>query len=263
MKKTIKYDPVAIATLYDDIAAIYADYYEDYNEAIRKQGADLAKVIQTQGIYNNAKILDCSCGIGTQAIGLALEGFNVSGCDISPGSIKKAEENAKSKFVDIPFKTVDMRFLSKIYNERFSVVLSCGNSIAHLLTDEDLKFFFESVKKTIEPGGIFLVALTDHEKNIREEGVFYDPHVKEADDFRTVNFQLWKWIVKGLVYICDDYTVLDYGKNQKIKKVSATFRIWHKKVLFSKAEEYGFSNCQWLLPQETGHHNPIFIAQAI
>lgn len=40
-------------------------------------------------LEENIKLLDCSCGIGTQAIGLALVVYNVTATDLSEKAIKR------------------------------------------------------------------------------------------------------------------------------------------------------------------------------
>lgn len=257
-----KFNPVAVAKLYDDIADVYAGYYTDYDAAVRKQGHDLAGVLGRYNVAPGEHIFDCSCGIGTQAIGIALQGYKVSASDISPKSIEQAQSNARKFGVDITLSTGDMRTSIKP-GHQFGAVISCGNSLAHLLEISDMEAVLSSAKAALKPGGVFLAALTDHENGTREENKFYDPHVKSDSNGRTINFQLWTWIKQGEIYICDDYTIVDEkSEKPELKKVSATFRIWRKDYLFKLAHEIGFKHSDWLLPADTGHHNPIFCAVA-
>lgn len=261
--KEPKFDSAAIAFLYDEIADVYADYYEDYDSAVKKQGADLSKILKdTFKIQPSAKVLDCSCGIGTQAIGLALNGFSVTGCDISPKSIDQARQNASRFKVPAEFKVADMRQLASIYaGKSFDAVISCGNALAHILDQADIESILTGAQSLLAPGGVFMAAMTDHEKDdIRQEHLFYDAHVKRRRDSKTMNFQVWTWIKPGESYICDDYTVIDQGDNVTTRKVSAPFRIWRRAKLFEIATALGYKECHWLLAKDTGHHNPIFCA---
>lgn len=255
---TTVFDPKSVAKLYDDIADVYSSYYADYAAAVKKQGQDLAALIPHKG----GRVLDCSCGVGTQAIGLALQGFAVEGCDISPKSVEQAKRHAQQFGVpNLPFRAADMRGIGGLYPEAsFDAVISCGNSLAHLLEQADIDAVLSGAFKLLKKGGVFLAALTDHEgKEPRREDQFYDPHIKRGEGgLKTVNYQVWTWLRHGETYVCDDYTVMDEaGGGATVKKVSAPFRIWRRAHLFDLAAAQGFASCEWLLPAETGHHNPI------
>src|SRR3954447_13207509 len=71
---------------YDDFAADYhLAYGGKWDAAVERQGRALAELLPAGG-----RVLDCSCGIGTQAIGLALLGCRVVGTDPSQGAIERA-----------------------------------------------------------------------------------------------------------------------------------------------------------------------------
>ena len=54
-------------------------------------------------------MLDCACGIGTQAIGLAALGYNVTASDISDGEIAEARARAAKADVAIGFVKADIQ----------------------------------------------------------------------------------------------------------------------------------------------------------
>jgi glycine/sarcosine N-methyltransferase len=265
MKPNLSFNPEAVAALYDSIADVYANYYPDYEKAVRSQGSALAQVLRKHTSCSVERVLDCSCGIGTQAIGLALNGVAVDGCDISPQSIQQAERNAARFGVTTEFRVKDMRTLGDgMYpSATYDAVISCGNSLAHLLEVNDLTRTLQGAQSLLKHGGIFCAALTDHEnKEPRDEQQFYDAHVKrDGEQRKTINFQVWTWVTRGEIYICDDYTLIDgpSGSLNEAKRVTSPFRIWRKDYLFQMAESLGFSSAQWLLPAETEHHNPILV----
>ena len=47
-------------------------------------------------------MLDCACGIGTQALGLAAVGYEMEGSDISSGEIDRAQREAATLRTEIP-----------------------------------------------------------------------------------------------------------------------------------------------------------------
>ena len=80
----------SVAHFYDELADDYHLIYADWEASIRRQGDALDALIG----QDRAVVLDCSCGIGTQAIGLALRGHRVTGTDLSPRAAARAAREA-------------------------------------------------------------------------------------------------------------------------------------------------------------------------
>jgi SAM-dependent methyltransferase len=80
----------SVRDFYDGLAAAYHLVYGDrWDDAVAGQGAVLDRLIRD--VHGDAAdVLDCACGIGTQAIGLALCGHRVHGTDISQRSLDRA-----------------------------------------------------------------------------------------------------------------------------------------------------------------------------
>lgn len=83
-----------IQTFYDNMASQYDKLFMDWQASTREQAELLNTIFQNYGYGNNAKLLDCSCGIGTQAIGLALLGYDVTASDISDKELEEAKKRA-------------------------------------------------------------------------------------------------------------------------------------------------------------------------
>lgn len=60
-----------IQSFYDNLASQYDKLFLDWQAATREQALILDRLFQDNGFDDTARILDCACGIGTQAIGLA------------------------------------------------------------------------------------------------------------------------------------------------------------------------------------------------
>ena len=72
-----------IQTFYDNLATQYDKLFLDWQAATKEQAEILNRIFVNYGFDNTAKILDCACGIGTQAIGVAALGYNVTASDIT------------------------------------------------------------------------------------------------------------------------------------------------------------------------------------
>ena len=75
---------------YDSMASQYDKFYLDWQAATHEEARFLSGIFQEYGFDRTARILDCACGIGTQAIGLAALGYSVTASDISAGEIEEA-----------------------------------------------------------------------------------------------------------------------------------------------------------------------------
>ncbi|MEU9750685.1 class I SAM-dependent methyltransferase [Streptomyces niveus] len=73
----------SVARFYDQLAADYHLIYDHWDGSTERQGRALDTVIRSVLGQQPATVLDCACGIGTQAVGLALRGHRVTGTDIS------------------------------------------------------------------------------------------------------------------------------------------------------------------------------------
>ncbi|MGW6793615.1 methyltransferase domain-containing protein [Streptomyces chartreusis] len=70
--------------------------------------------------------------MGTQAIGLAMAGHQVTGSDVSPVAAARAAAEAAVRDSRLPAAGADMRQLS-FRETLFDVVLCADNSLTHLL----------------------------------------------------------------------------------------------------------------------------------
>ena len=67
-------------------------------------------------------MLDCSCGIGTQAIGLALRGHDVLATDLSPGAVERAAREAAAMGTHLAIGVADFTRLAEQVEGTFACV---------------------------------------------------------------------------------------------------------------------------------------------
>jgi SAM-dependent methyltransferase len=202
---------VSTGKFYDDLAPLYHLIYQDWDASIARQARILDEVIQERfpGIQT---ILDAACGIGTQALGLAALGYEVSGSDLSSVSISRAGKEAKSRDLQVDFRVGDMRNLGAIWKQDFDVVLACDNAIPHLLSDAEILAALGELYKRVKPGGGCVISMRDYEHEERS-GTQIKPYgVRQADGVRYLLWQVWEF--SGDIYNVDFYFVEDRGGSQ-------------------------------------------------
>ena len=128
-----------IQTFYDNMASQYDKLFMDWNATTQEQAVLLNRIFNNYGFNTNAHILDCACGIGTQAIGLASLGYPVTASDISDGELVEAKARAKSQGFSIRFEHADFCALTAVFSEQFDIVIAMDNALPHMLTGEALE----------------------------------------------------------------------------------------------------------------------------
>ncbi|MBE5881437.1 MAG: methyltransferase domain-containing protein, partial [Lachnospiraceae bacterium] len=128
-----------------NLATQYDKLFLDWQAATKEQAEILNRIFQNNGFDNTAKILDCACGIGTQAIGVASLGYSVAASDLSVGELIEAEKRAKANNVEICFKQADFCSLSDTFTEKFDIVIAMDNALPHMLTSNDLESAIKSI----------------------------------------------------------------------------------------------------------------------
>src|ERR1700712_1018455 len=126
-------DPQA---LYDELAPDYDALHVDWRASVRLQGEVLDRLIRSELGDAPQRVLDCSCGIGTQAIGLALRGHNVLATDLSPAAVERAAREATAMSAKLATGVADFTRLAEAVEGSFACVLACDNAVAHLQRDE-------------------------------------------------------------------------------------------------------------------------------
>jgi SAM-dependent methyltransferase len=179
-----------MTSFYDQLTPFYHLIYSDWNASVRRQGEQLSAVIAAEW-PGSKSVLDVSCGIGTQAIGLAMQGFSVSGSDISEKEVERAKQEASKQGVQIRFSVCDMREAFAHHGPGFDVVVSCDNSLPHLLTDQDLLTALRQMARCITLGGGCLITVRDYEKEEQGKNLLKPYGVRIENGHRYLLFQVW------------------------------------------------------------------------
>jgi len=246
---------------YDDLADDYHLNYQDWRAAVPRQGEVLHRLIQAHASGPARTVLDCTCGIGTQSIGLALAGYDVTGTDISARSIDRARRETASFGVSPAFAVADVREVATHLPGPFDVVISCDNSLPHLLTDDDLAMALANMHSLLRPGGLLVTGIRDYDALRRERPRFTPPQLVARDGQRSVLFQLWDWAENGETYTLTMFRHTMSGGEWISRHGTTRYRALQRAELDRLAEAAGFTGLAWRLPAETGHHQPLLAAR--
>jgi SAM-dependent methyltransferase len=251
---------VSITDFYDGLARDYHLVYGDHwDEAVASQGAALDRLIHA--LRADARdVLDCSCGIGTQAIGLARRGYRVHGTDVSARSIERARAEAARLGADLTLALADFRDLTTVDGD-FDVVISCDNALPHLLDDAELARALRAMRVKLRPGGLLVVSIRDYDAALIDRPATAPPLVVPGPPRRLiVRFHDWDGPDSRL-YTVRFFVLTETDDGWTIAQHAGRYRAITTAELTRIASEAGFADVTWRPGAELGFHQPVMTAR--
>ncbi len=246
---------------YDKMTSDYHLISTGWAGSIERQGEVIESLIRgtlrTPGPY---RVLDCSCGVGTQAFGLAMRGHQVTGTDISPVAIQKAMAERAKLGLKVELAVADMRSLEGVTGS-FDAVVSFDNALAHLTTDADLAFALSSVLSVLRPGGVFLASMRDYDRNRQDRPTGTMPRrIVDALGER-VYVQTWDWTEDGRYYDLRLFVLKRSGEDWRAKPLETRLRAYTRAEIVTELEKTGFASGEWVFTEQSGYYQPVLIAR--
>ena len=210
------------------------------------------------GFDRDAQILDCACGIGTQAIGLASLGYQVTASDISDGELAEAKERAEKNAVQIRFEHADFCALSDTFQVQFDIVIAMDNALPHMLSSDALEKAISSIAAQTRPGGIIVASIRDYDSILAEKPSYSPPYIHKTEKGQRVSFQTWGW--KDENYRLTQY-IIDDEESLRISKFECEYRATRREEFTRLFLANGCYDVVWKFPEETGFYQPIVVAK--
>jgi SAM-dependent methyltransferase len=246
--------------MYDDLAACYHLIFENWDASIARQAGVLGPLIEAACGKSPARILDAACGIGTQAIGLAMRGHAVTGSDLSEAAVARASLEAAARNLAIPFYAADLRDLSAVPGGPFDTVLIADNAFAHLLSEDDVRRAAASAAGKLDTGGILLATIRDYDSLVTARPAFQGPAFYDDGGRRRIVHQVWDW-TGDRHYTMHLYITRETATGWKSRHFSSAFHAVPRAMLTGALEAAGFSTVRWIEPGESGYYQPIVLAR--
>jgi glycine/sarcosine N-methyltransferase len=267
----------SVTGFYDGLASEYHLLFADWDAAVRRQGDILDRLIvselgrkpgrQSGSLENqpSVSLLDCSCGIGTQAIGLAERGYRVHATDIAPAAVARAAREAARLNVALTTGVADIRSLDTAPGT-YDVVISCDNAVPHLLTDEDLLLAASGMHARLREGGLLVISLRDYDRLLAERPRAGLPRIFERPDGRQIAFQVWDWSTDTdtavQTYIVHQFIVREHADgNWHTHHKATVYRALQRHELAGTLQQAGFHSVRWHEPADSGYYQPIVTAR--
>lgn len=249
----------AIADFYDDLAASYDLMFEDWDNSITRQASVIGPLLEHYTGKTAVAVLDCACGIGTQALGLAQRGHALVGSDFSPHAVERARREAQLRSLEIPFHVADMRNLSSVPESGFDAVLVGDNALPHLMTQTDLRRALLQMRAKLKDSGVILATIRDYDTLRHTRPSMQPPSFFVQDGKTRFAHQIWQW--EGDAYVLHVYITLQTDEGWQVKHFVSRYRALLRAELNEALQDAGFTAVEWLEPQATSFYQPIVVAR--
>ena len=247
-----------VQSFYDNMANHYDKLFENWHATTREQAEILDRLFRGCGFDENAKVLDCACGIGTQTIGVGSLGYDVTASDISVPELAEAQARAEKNGVKIRFAQANFCALEEVFSERFDIIMAMDNALPHMLTREDLDAAVRSITGRMAENGIFVASIRDYDALLESKPPYAPPYIHKTEKGQRVCFQTWQW--EGELYYLTQYIIEDEDTLQ-IGKFDCAYRATRRQELTELLLSNGCREVEWKFPEETGFYQPIVIAR--
>jgi SAM-dependent methyltransferase len=130
-------------------------------------------ILQRAEIPSGARILDVACGIGRHSVLLGSSGYEVVGCDLSPGFVREARGRARMEGLSpsrARFYVADYRTIARTLREKregpFDAAICIFTSLGYRGRRTD-RAVLRGVKRLVRPGGLIIFETGDRDSVLR------------------------------------------------------------------------------------------------
>ena len=252
-----------VERFYETLADFYHLIFEDWDSSIKRQAEVLNKLLIPEATGRPLRILDCACGIGTQAIGLAMSGHQVVASDLCAAAVLRAQSEARRRGLAIPFFVSDMTSLHEVPESRFDVVVALDNALPHLSSDQ-LKQAARAIASKLRPGGLFMANIRDYDALVLEKPRVQAPVFYGAPGSRRIVHQIWDWDAyagDGSGHVLHVYITVESEEGWQSHHFVSNYRCLLRQELTEALRGAGFEDIRWLMPPQTGFPLPFVLAR--
>jgi glycine/sarcosine N-methyltransferase len=244
---------------YDSLADHYHLIFEDWDQSIARQAFILNALLRSALPRSPLDVLDCACGIGTQAIGFAQGGHRVVASDLCPAAVARARREAELRGLNIAFAVSDMTSLAEFAQGGFDVVAALDNVFPHL-TPSQLVQAALAMNSKLNSNGMLVASIRDYDRLIEERPIVQGPAFYGSAGNRRIVHQVWDWMNEEQ-YTFHLYITVESGGTWISHHFTSEYRCLLRDELSVALEGAGFHEVRWLMPPESGFYQPLVLAK--
>lgn len=190
-------------------------------------------------------LLDVSIGSGSVTLPITDLGVLLSGSDLSESMLKKCQDKAAAKNLNLNLKCSDFRTVASQFSESFDCVASTGNSLPYV-SNEEVLHTLEQMNSLVKPGGYLYFDMRNWDKILKERKRFYLYNPFFDGDTRINLIQVWDYNDDDTMTFHLLYT---FEKNNLIfqkEKFEEHYIPVKREMLLHKIKEMGYEDIEVL-----------------
>jgi SAM-dependent methyltransferase len=134
--------------------------------APERTAREVEGIVRLLDLPAGSSILDLCCGHGRHAIPLAQRGFQVTGQDLCPVFLQRAQADAQAQSVSVRWVHGDMRAIP--FENEFDAVINIFTAFGYFESEEEDQKVLQQVHRALKPGGRFLLE-TKHREDVMRQ----------------------------------------------------------------------------------------------
>lgn len=215
-------------------------YYYDYIFPTGKVQLNFFK--DEFSAYNVMQVLDLACGSGNYSIEFARWGLDVTGVDYEQAMIDYAKTKLeKESELNVDFFQGDMRNLSQP-DSIFDAVVCIGNSLVHLLTEDDIALALGEMHRVCKSKGLLILQILNYD-HIIEKNVTILPDIKNNEPNLTFTRQ-YEFRDDGLINFHTSLILNSDQQQQSVDHGSVLLRPLRPQILKKLLTTVGFNEIE-------------------
>lgn len=187
--------------MYDTFSDDY-DRFVNWPARLRVEMPWIEQLLQTlpRAGKGPLRVLDAACGTGMHAIALAQAGYAVTGADLSPRMVERAQQNAAAAGVQVHLEAVGFGGLRRVFGEAaFEAVFCLGNSLPHALSAAELRAALEDFAACLQPGGLLVIQNRNFETVMAHRERWMEPQAHREGTQERVFLRFYDFDPDGLI----------------------------------------------------------------
>lgn len=204
--------------MYDALAEVYDWLVPE--ALLTPQGSAAAFTAVTAGLAPGARVLDCACGTGTLAVGLALSGYHVVATDASDAMVARTRRLAAEHGARLAAAT--RTWEEGGWDGPFDAVLCVGNALVHAAGGAARRAALGAMAAVLAPGGLLAITSRNWER-VRERGSAFDVGERLVTRGGRAGLTIHTWTIPGdwdarhelhvaVALVADDGTVTTHAE---------------------------------------------------